>query len=361
MRSLSSMPARGYATPLLSVLLISSAVGCAVANLGSPHDEIGLSFQTQSEVQLKDEPSFYALNRTGEKLYFISRKAKNYGVIHGNGPPESFPLDCSPSNFVVNENETELYIACAQSGMRGPGLQKISLATHTVLQTIDFPEKFLTFSMVLSSDGRTLYVTDVNSLFVYCLETTPLQIKRAIALRESSSWASTLSNDGTKLYVLHAFSNALSIIDTHDNSLLQTVRNVGYFPTSLIASRDGRKLYIGNSARPSVTIVETDTLRTSTITIQPGREQFYEEKVPLYLPDLAEDMDDKLIVWHPDINDLSLIELRNGSIKHFSPLRGQAPGLMSPSNLRLLGMTLSKSGTVMALITIDGRVIFLKR
>ncbi|CAE6694372.1 YncE family protein [Nitrospira defluvii] len=314
--------------------------------------ELESLFGKAQVVNVADDLDSFRFNSSGERIYYTSIKSQNFGVIHTKGHEvEAIHLGCSPSNFVVDNKDQEAYVMCSSRDSDGL-LLKISLPMKKVTGTLTLNKGFISFSLVLTSDAKRLYVTDANSLFLYMLDAKDLKIYQKIALQEPAGWRSVLSPDETRLYVLHPFARTISVMSTRDNSRLDLIRNIGTFPTALVASKDGNKLYVGDNEAAIVTIFDTTTFQTSSFKVEDKTGWFSQHLKPpddmVVVPDLAMTTDQKLFMWHPNnTSHLAMVDLRGMSVIH----------LHLPSNMRIAGMALDNSGRHMALSAMDKRLL----
>ena len=105
----------------------------------------------------------------GDRIFYTSINGKQFGTIYLSGHTESISLNCNPSNFVISSKETEAYVVCSGGEDSEGLLLKLSLFTKQVLHSLVLEKGFDAFSLALTSDDKTLYVVNINSLFLYAL------------------------------------------------------------------------------------------------------------------------------------------------------------------------------------------------
>ena len=108
--------------------------------------------------------------------------------------------------------------------------------------------------MVLSLDGRWLYVMCEASDEVRVVDTTSGSVAKIVAVGHIPRGIA-LSPDGRQLYVANSWDDTVSVIDT---SSLKSVRTLtaGFEPNSVVADREGKTIYVANRISNDVSVIE---------------------------------------------------------------------------------------------------------
>jgi YVTN family beta-propeller protein len=175
-------------------------------------------------------------------------------LLDTTDPSAPFPYAC-----LLDEKKARLYVSLwAQARVA-----VIDTKTFTVLgrwKTEDHPNE-----MVLSKDGRRLFVANANRNTVSVLDTTAdgRTVETLLAeLTPSAAPGNTpnslaLSPDGAHLFVANANINTVAVFDvsTPGKSRSLGFIPVGWYPTSVRIAHDGKTLYVvngkGETSRPN--------------------------------------------------------------------------------------------------------------
>jgi len=99
--------------------------------------------------------------------------------------------------------------------------------------------------MVISPDGSTAYVSDVDAALTRVVDLTTLTVTDSLNLG-SGLFGRALNPDGSKLYLSVFGEDEIVVIDTSTNEKIQTVSVAG--PFSLALSPDGETIYVSVNA-----------------------------------------------------------------------------------------------------------------
>lgn len=112
-------------------------------------------------------------------------------------------------------------------------------------------------SIVLSPDGKKLYVANGDSNTVSVVDAKDRKVVKEIAVgKEPRELA--LSADGKTLYVTCRYANSVEWVDIAKGSVLGSVKT-GIEPYGIVASPDGKTLYVTNFRSGTVSAVDTAT------------------------------------------------------------------------------------------------------
>lgn len=339
---------------LLSYIIFVGLVGCATTaengafNLNESKSE-DASFRLERVVQLDYEPDLISYANGGDKLYFISMDGRQYGTINKTGNVEAYSASCAPTAFSLSHKNTEIYIACASSNDESGALLRYSTSTHKLLGAIKFTADFFCASISISQDDSIIFLTDVNGIYVYAIDSASFSVIRRIALKRSGGWRSLLSPAGDRLYVLHPGTHSISVVKTSDFSIIDEILEAGLVPTSLALSKDGKVLYTASNDAPSLTMIDTTIFKTSFLNLQ-ERSLFLRKRevTPFYNPDIYVVGKHHLYLWYPHISTLYIV---NALTKNALPV-------IFKENVEASSMAVVGSGNALALTNKKGRVYF---
>lgn len=164
-------------------------------------------------------------------------------------PIAKIPVEVNPYELLLSSDLKTLYV----SNWASNSISVIDLATNKVTRSIAVGAN--PNDMVLTRDGR-LYVSCGNSNSVWVINTKTMraveQINTAIypnSLIGSTPNALATDREEKMLFVANADNNTVAVInisEAEEHTVLGFIPT-GWYPTSLELSRDGKKLYIGNS------------------------------------------------------------------------------------------------------------------
>jgi serine/threonine-protein kinase len=118
--------------------------------------------------------------------------------------------------------------------------------------------------VVLSPDGRRIYVTNSHSNSVSVIDTDSKTLTATIPVGQKPR-SVAFTPDGRRIYVTNNDSNSVSVIDTASNTVTTTIP-VGADPSDVAVTPDGRRAYVTNSHSNSVSVIDTAN-NTVTVTI----------------------------------------------------------------------------------------------
>ncbi len=131
------------------------------------------------------------------------------------------------------------------------------------------------YGAVASSDGRTGWVSLWNGSAVAEVDLQTGVVRRSVALPRATGSVATdpgshptamlLSPDGRRLYVTLANADAVAVIDTHTGAVTRWSTTIGpaatdhggSVPTALALAPDGKHLYVADAAADAVDVLDT--------------------------------------------------------------------------------------------------------
>jgi YVTN family beta-propeller protein len=252
-----------------------------------------------SHEKLEDVPEAFALSPDGKTIAVTTggsgKHTLNLVDTESGKIRQALPLVRAQSSGIVwSPDSSMLYVAGGNSGQIFVfKVETVGQRRATEQTALDVPElaiigsrtvaapgstdkqKFnapaYLWGLALSSDSKTLYVTNLSNDSLYALDAATGALKGKITFaRESRPGALRLSPDGKILLVAGMGANALYMIDSGNNSRLNTgtarvedagteVRTIktGKLPTSLALTRDGSRLFVTCANSDSVSVVDT--------------------------------------------------------------------------------------------------------
>ena len=172
----------------------------------------------------------------------ITKRANQ--LLETTDPKAPFPYGC-----LLDEKKGRLYVSLwGQASVAVIDTKTFKVTARWV--TEDHPNE-----MVLSKDGRRLFVANANRNTVSVLDTADGHLIETLLaeLTPSAPPGNTpnslaLSPDGERLFVANANINTVSVFDisTAGKSRSFGFIPVGWYPTSVRVSRDGKTLYVVN-------------------------------------------------------------------------------------------------------------------
>lgn len=117
--------------------------------------------------------------------------------------------------------------------------------------------------MVLSKDGRTLYVTNNNDRSLSIVDVESFSERKRVNVGVSPRHV-VISPDGKLLYISLTGPSRIVVFDTESEKIVRKIRT-GARPKSIEISRDGQFIYSSDYRGHSLTIVDTNTYETKTI------------------------------------------------------------------------------------------------
>jgi YVTN family beta-propeller protein len=137
------------------------------------------------------------------------------------------------------------------------------LATLSVTITVkakpqsDEPKYLNPREMVLSNDGRWLYVMCEAGNDVRVVDTTTSKVVKTIAVGQVPRGIA-LSHDGNKLYVANSWDDTVSEIDTATLAVVRTLPT-GFEPNGVAVEPFGRTMFVANRLSNDISVVDLST------------------------------------------------------------------------------------------------------
>ncbi len=164
----------------------------------------------------------------------------------------SIALDSRPWVEAMSHDGKHVY-----AGLGSNSVAVIGTATDTIERSMSFDA--LPASLILSPDGATLYVAELNNTIEAVSEATGAVVHAAIPVGSAPAWI-TISPDGSKVYTLNFTSGDVSVVDTASWTVTATVA-VGSSSYGIVGTTtpDGSLLCISDYGSADATAIDTKT------------------------------------------------------------------------------------------------------
>ena len=172
----------------------------------------------------------------------ITKRANQ--LLETTDPQSPFPYGC-----LLDEKRNRLYVSLwGQASVAVIDTKTFTVSAHW--PTEEHPNE-----MVLSKDGKRLFVANANRNTVSVLDTADGHLLETLLaeLTPNAPAGNTpnslaLSPDGDRLFVANANINTISVFDVNLSGKSRSLGfiPVGWYPTSVRISRDGKTLYVVN-------------------------------------------------------------------------------------------------------------------
>ena len=190
-----------------------------------------------------------ALDQAGKRLFAVNVLGQTLSALDlaTGKPPGSQPLPAEPYTCLVSSDAATLFVSL------WGGAKVLLFDTATLAQTGEIVTGEHPNAMVLSRDGKTLFVAcaNTNSVWAADVSTRTAQEQISIALEPKTPPGSTpnalgLSPDGSTLLVANADNNSVAVVDVRrpGQSRVRGWIPTGWYPTGAQFSRDGKTIYI---------------------------------------------------------------------------------------------------------------------
>jgi YVTN family beta-propeller protein len=163
-----------------------------------------------------------------------------------------------PSHVAFTPSGTTAYV----SNQGSQSVSVVDVATNTQIGTIELPVGADAWNVLVSPDGRRLYVTtNVGMVLVINTAGNAVAGSRTLGIDDAIRGL-TLDPTGRVLYLAGRNSGTIYAVDAETLAGTRTLR-IGGTPQRMAVSRDGATLYVANEARGlDVVTLATGTVRT---------------------------------------------------------------------------------------------------
>ncbi len=199
----------------------------------SNEDDDGVSFidlttgkLVPPTVKTGDEPEGVSLTADGKTIYSTNEADGTVSVIDTASKAliKTFKVGRRPRNVVFLPDGQHAYVNAENDGNIG----MIDMTKNEMTGTIALgtPGEIKPMGMVLSLDGKKLYVTTGKGKQVFVIDTGTNQIVTSFEVGQRP-WGIALSPDGKTLFTANGPSQDVSIIDTATNTVTKKVKGTG--------------------------------------------------------------------------------------------------------------------------------------
>jgi YVTN family beta-propeller protein len=230
--------------------------GLAVSKDGKRLYVANLWAHSISEIDLEQKKKMFELRLTGSAPTIITptgdandpdiqavikRDQANHVSLSANEP---FPYAC-----VLDEKNERLYVSLWNLAT----VAVIDLKNHAVLARI--PTQEHPNEMLLTKDGKTLYVANANRNTVSVIDTDSAQARETLYASLYSNLppgatpcSLALTPDEKTLFISNATINAIAVFDVSETGKSKPLGFIpaGWYPTSVRVTPDGKRLLIAN-------------------------------------------------------------------------------------------------------------------
>ncbi|MFC5408321.1 beta-propeller fold lactonase family protein [Larkinella bovis] len=223
--------------------------------------------QIEALLPTYESPRKVLVNPNGKYLYTVNALSNNVLVFNTatNLPVATITIGENARSLSSAHDGSYIYIGVGEGS---PRVHIINTINNTIETTIPMGGKIS--DLVLSPDGRSLYVTHDDSRFtnVSVINLATNKPEKIIPINDLSTSA-TPSLDGSRLYLLMSNSKQVGIMNTNTFQIEKTIP-VGNDPVAISLTSDGSRLYVANKLSDNISVINTLTEAVET-TITTGR------------------------------------------------------------------------------------------
>ncbi len=139
----------------------------------------------------------------------------------------------------------------------------IDLETGTRASSIKMTPQYKPHGMVLTRDGKTLYVTCEATKAVVEIDVPTQAVTRTIKLNVDNGHLIAMSPDEHWLFVTSQWDNNVSIIDRAKGTVFKTIAT-GKGAEGVTATPDGKELWVVNRTWQTLAIIDLETMKKIT-------------------------------------------------------------------------------------------------
>jgi YVTN family beta-propeller protein len=129
------------------------------------------------------------------------------------------------------------------------------------------------YGIVVTPDGKKIYVTNNIGTVIYVIDTTINELKMTISNVGFYPAGVAVTPDGKYISAANPGSNNVSIIDTATNKVTATVP-VESEPWGVAVTPDGTKVYVANEGSGTVSVIDISTDAVAALPISVGSKPY---------------------------------------------------------------------------------------
>ena len=208
------------------------------------------TFQVQTRIETAIQPLDMALAPDGKTLYATNSGTSALTIVDiESGQARTVSLaDTSEGLYGVAATADKIFT----TDIAGSQVLVLSPQGH-ITSRISVPPK--PRSLALAPDGKTLYVTSMDTGRLTAIDVDGATVSRSIDLGVSGTFAIAPSPDGRKLYLTAHEEGSLLIVDAASGTLRRKLA-IGRNPRAIAFSPDGTQAYVTSSFSNEIHIVD---------------------------------------------------------------------------------------------------------
>lgn len=208
------------------------------------------TFQVQAHIETAGQPLDLALAPGGKTLYATNSGTNALTIVDiESGQTRTVAIaDASEGLYGIAATTDKIFA----TDITGSQVLVLSLQGR-ITGRISVPPK--PRSLALAPDGKTLYVTSMDTGRLTAIDAAGATVARTIDLGVSGTFAIAPSPDGHKLYLTAHGEGALLVVDVASGTLRQKLA-IGRNPRAIAFSPDGTQAYVTSSSSNEIHIVD---------------------------------------------------------------------------------------------------------
>jgi len=182
--------------------------------------------KVEHEIPVAEEPEGVAFAPDGKTVYATCETAGDIFVIDTtqNKSIAHFVVGGRPRNVVFSPNGSRAYIPSESTGI----VHIIDTMNQKPVQEIQLPTNSRPMCLVMSKDGKQLYLSTGWGASICVVDVSSLKIAKTIKVGPRP-WGFAMSPDGNQLFVANGPSNDISVVDLASGSQTGLIK-VGQSP-----------------------------------------------------------------------------------------------------------------------------------
>ncbi len=232
-----------------SIQLIDAGSEKLLSTIEIPKSWVGLAFST-------DEKTIYASGGNDNRVAIFRVENGSLRADSSLALGKPWPNKISPAGLCVDDARQRLYVVTKDDR----ALYEVDLAKKEVARRTALPAE--AYTCLLSPNGRELYVSLWGGKKVLVFSPDQGKIVGEIETDDHPNDL-VLSKDGRTLFVANANENSVSLIDVASRRVLETVHTAlfpdapaGSTPNGLALSPNGKTLYVANADNNCLAVFE---------------------------------------------------------------------------------------------------------
>ncbi len=208
------------------------------------------TFQVQAHIETAVQPLDLALSPDGKTLYATNSGTNALTIVDvESGQARTVEIaDASEGLYGIAATADKIFT----TDIAGSQVLALSLQGR-ITGRIPVPPK--PRSLALAPDGKTLYVTSMDTGRLTAIDADGATISRSIDLGVSGTFAIAPSPDGRKLYLTAYSEGSLLVVDAASGTLRKKLA-IGRNPRAIAFSPDGTQVYVTSSFSNEIHIVD---------------------------------------------------------------------------------------------------------